>query len=124
MNLDSSVVLRHLPNLYLAPPFAITRKKGDCLPTLTLAKFSYGIVLSLMKNLLGILVLLAFAYKCYAQAVVPPNVRAIEYPGSAKGVEGILGSADMLYGIPLPEGKIIGDTYLDTHWKNSSILVV
>ena len=29
----------------------------------------------------------------------------------------------MLYGIPLPEGKIIGDTYLDIHWKNSSILL-
>jgi len=29
----------------------------------------------------------------------------------------------MLYGIPLPEGKTVGDTYLDTHWRNSSILL-
>ena len=29
----------------------------------------------------------------------------------------------MLYGIPLPEGKIIGDTYLDIHWNNASILL-
>ena len=75
-----------------------------------------------MKNLLGILVLLAFGSKCYAQAVVPPNVRAANTLDRLRESRDF-GSADMLYGIPLPEGEIIGDTYLDIHWKNSSILL-
>ena len=75
-----------------------------------------------MKNLVWILVLLTFTSKCYAQAVVPPNVRATNTLDRLKESRD-LGSADMLYGIPLPEGKTIGDTYLDTHWKNSSILL-
>jgi len=29
----------------------------------------------------------------------------------------------MLYGIPLPEGKVVGDTYLSTEWKRSVILL-
>lgn len=78
--------------------------------------------MSLMKNLVGILVPLVFAYKCYAQAVVPPNVRASNTLDRLKESRDF-GSADMLYGIPLPESKTIGDTYLDTHWKNSSILL-
>ena len=78
--------------------------------------------MSLMKNLVAILVLLVFAYKCYAQAVVPPNVRASNTLDRLKESRDF-GSADILYGIPLPEGKTIGDTYLDTHWKNSSILL-
>ena len=68
------------------------------------------------------LILLTFASKCYAQAVVPPNVRASNTLDRLKESRDF-GSADMLYGIPLPEGKIIGDTYLDIHWKNSSILL-
>ena len=75
-----------------------------------------------MKNLLAILVLSTFAFKCYAQAVVPPNVRATNTLDRLRESRDF-GSADMLYGIPLPEGEIIGDTYLDIHWKNSSILL-
>jgi hypothetical protein len=75
-----------------------------------------------MKNLVGILGLLAFSYECYAQAVVPPNVRAANTLDRLKESRDF-SSADLLYGIPLPEGKIIGDTYLDIHWKNSSILL-
>jgi hypothetical protein len=75
-----------------------------------------------MKNLLRILVLLTFASKCYAQAVVPPNVRASNTLDRLKESRD-LSTADMLYGIPLPEGNTIGDTYLDTHWKDASILL-
>jgi hypothetical protein len=75
-----------------------------------------------MKNLVGILVLLTFFAKSYAQAVVPPNIRASNTLDKLNDLDG-LGMGDMLYGIPLPEGKVIGDTYLDTHWKNSSLLL-
>jgi hypothetical protein len=78
--------------------------------------------LSLMKNLVGILVLLAFAFKCHAQAVVPPNVRATHTLDRLRESREF-NTADLLYGIPLPEGTTIGDTYLDAHWKTSSILL-
>ena len=75
-----------------------------------------------MKNLVRILILLTFAFKCYAQAVVPPNVRASNTLDRLKESRDF-NTADMLYGIPLPEGKTIGDTYLDMHWKDASILL-
>ena len=75
-----------------------------------------------MKILVRILVLLTFAFKCYAQAVVPPNVRASNTLDRLKESRDF-NTADMLYGIPLPEGKTIGDTYLDMHWKDASILL-
>jgi hypothetical protein len=34
-----------------------------------------------------------------------------------------LGNNEMMFGIPLPEGKVIGDTYLSTEWKRSVILL-
>ena len=52
----------------------------------------------------------------------PANVRASNTLDRLKESRD-LGSTDMLYGIPLPEGKTVGDTYLDTHWRNSSILL-
>ena len=75
-----------------------------------------------MKNLVRILVLLTFAFKCYAQAVVPPNVRASNTLDRLRESRDF-STADMLYGIPLPEGKTIGDSYLDANWKDASILL-
>jgi hypothetical protein len=54
--------------------------------------------------------------------VIPSNVRAtntIERLTDSNG----LGTNEMMYGIPLPEGKVIGDTYLSTQWKRSVILL-
>lgn len=65
---------------------------------------------------------MAMAINGYAQAVVPINIRAtntLEHLFDFNGIN----NADLLYGIPLPAGKVIGDTYLDTHWKNSTILL-
>src|SRR5688572_1361995 len=75
-----------------------------------------------MENLVRILVFLTFAFNCYAQAVVPPNVRASNTLDRLKESRDF-STADMLYGIPLAEGKTIGDTYLDMHWKVASILL-
>ena len=75
-----------------------------------------------MKNLVRILVLLTFVSKSYGQTVVPPNVRASYTLDRLNDSQG-LGNSDMLYGIPLPEGKTIGDTYLNTRWQKSSILL-
>ena len=58
----------------------------------------------------------------YTQSVVPNNIRAANTLDRLVDLDG-LSNADMLYGIPLPEGKVIGDTYLDVQWKAASILL-
>jgi hypothetical protein len=70
----------------------------------------------------SVLVLCLIAISTSAQTVVPPNIRAsntIEKLTDFRGLE----TGEMLFGIPLPEGKVIGDTYLDTKWKTGSIML-
>jgi hypothetical protein len=75
-----------------------------------------------MKNLLLSFLLLMLGAMSYGQAVVPPNIRATNTLERLNDLDG-LGMGDLLYGIPLPEGKVVGDTYLDTSWRVSSILL-
>ena len=65
-----------------------------------------------MENLIRFIVLFALISKGYAQAVVPENVRAANTLEKLQDLDR-MGNADMLYGIPLPPGKVIGDTYID-----------
>ena len=59
----------------------------------------------------------------YAQGrVIPSNVRAVNTIERLTDSNG-LGNNEMMFGIPLPEGKVIGDTYLSTAWKRSVILL-
>ena len=59
----------------------------------------------------------------YAQgSVIPSNVRAVNTIERLTDSNG-LGNNEMLFGIPLPEGKVVGDTYLSTQWKKSVILL-
>ena len=63
------------------------------------------------------------ALKAYSQgSVIPANVRAVNTIEGLTDSNG-LGNNEMLYGIPLPEGKVIGDTYLSTEWNKSVILL-
>jgi hypothetical protein len=65
----------------------------------------------------------AASYNIYGQgSVIPANVRAVNTLEGLTDSNG-LGNNEMLYGIPLPEGKVIGDTYLSTQWKRSVILL-
>ncbi|HYI76023.1 MAG TPA: hypothetical protein VEW65_00300, partial [Chryseolinea sp.] len=75
-----------------------------------------------MRNLVSALLLFAFVSGSYAQAVVPANVRATNTFDKLNDLDGI-NTGEILYGIPLPQGKTIGDTYLDMHWRKSSILL-
>lgn len=60
---------------------------------------------------------------CYSQgSVIPSNVRAVNTIERLTDSNG-LGNNELMYGIPLPEGKVIGDTYLSTQWKRSVILL-
>ena len=75
-----------------------------------------------MKNSILVLQFFALISVGYAQSVVPNNIRAANTLDRLVDLDG-LSNADMLYGIPLPEGKVIGDTYLDAQWKAASILL-
>ena len=57
-----------------------------------------------------------------ASTVIPPNVRAVNTIERLTDSNG-LGTNEMMYGIPLPPGKVIGDTYLYPQWKRSAILL-
>jgi hypothetical protein len=75
-----------------------------------------------MKNSMMVLIFLVLASKGYSQSVVPNSIRAsnmIERLFESNGIT----NAAILYGIPMLPGKVVGDTYLQTHWKNSTILL-
>lgn len=57
-----------------------------------------------------------------AQYAVPPNIRATNTLDRLIFSEGV-DVGDMLYGIPMPPGKVIGDNYLTTQWRKSNVLL-
>ena len=71
-----------------------------------------------------VILLLFISLKVNSQpgSVIPSNVRAVNTIERLTDSNG-LGTNEMMYGIPLPEGKVIGDTYLDTQWRRSIILL-
>lgn len=71
-----------------------------------------------------ILVLLALSigFVKAQNSAIPNYVRAVNALERLSDSNG-LGTNEMVYGIPLPPGKVIGDTYLSTSWKKSVILL-
>lgn len=55
-------------------------------------------------------------------STVPANIRAANTLDRLSARDGI-GSNDLMYGIPLPPGKVIGDTYLDTRWHAATLML-
>ncbi len=76
------------------------------------------------KEMVILLSFTFFALQASAQqgSVLPPNIRAVNTIERLTDSNG-LGTNEMIYGIPLPEGKVIGDTYLNLEWKKSAILL-
>lgn len=75
-----------------------------------------------MRQLFVIACLLCvITVKSYGQPVsaLPNSIRASETLDNINE----LSSGEMLYGIPMPEGKVIGDTYLSTNWMKSTLLL-
>lgn len=68
-------------------------------------------------------VLLVFLFSCggfaVAQSAMPQNIRAENTLDRLSDVDG-LSNSDLLYGIPLPPGGVIGNTYLDDKWNIAS----
>ncbi|MEO7990325.1 MAG: hypothetical protein ABI663_12340 [Chryseolinea sp.] len=75
----------------------------------------------------GAVILLLFTFfALYASAqqgsALPPNIRAVNTIERLTDSNG-LGTNEMMYGIPFPEGKVIGDTYLNLEWRKATILL-
>lgn len=92
------------------------------MPTYILVNLSSWFKKSFMKNSILIFIFLVLAIKSFAQSAVPNNIRATNTLDRLFDQNG-LSNSEMLYGIPMPPGKVIGDTYLETHWQNSTILL-
>jgi hypothetical protein len=65
---------------------------------------------------IGILI----AINVYSQNAIPTHIRAINLMQQVKA--GVT-TSDVFFEIPLPAGKVVGDTYLDTKWKSGSIML-
>ena len=75
-----------------------------------------------MKILVTVIFVLVATLEGQSQAIVPPNIRATNTLEKLFDYNGI-DEGDILYGIPLPEGKVVGDTYIDTHWRNANVML-
>ena len=62
--------------------------------------------------------------KSYSQPVsaLPNTIWAVNTIEGLNDTNG-LGNGEVLYGIPIPEGKVIGDTYLNKNWMISTLLL-
>jgi hypothetical protein len=73
-----------------------------------------------MKALVFTIVLSIPLYCSAQSSAVPQGIRATQL---MQRVGGGLKPSDILFGIPLPPGKVIGDTYLDKQWRQGSIML-
>ncbi|HTE29728.1 MAG TPA: hypothetical protein VK666_05095 [Chryseolinea sp.] len=65
---------------------------------------------------------LSFGYLGAQSSAIPPTVRAVNTLERLTDSNG-LGTNEMMYGIPIPPGKVVGNTYLSTAWRQSAILL-
>jgi len=76
-----------------------------------------------MKRAILLLAVLCRFATTYGQTAIPPNMRAQITLGQLSNPVRGLSGGDMLYGIPMEPGKVIGDNYLDKKWNRANILL-
>ena len=76
------------------------------------------------KNISCILSFSLIVLQATAQqgSAIPPNIRAVNTIERLTDSNG-LGTNEMMFGIPFPEGKVVGDTYLNVEWRRAAILL-
>lgn len=74
-----------------------------------------------MRVLLVLLSIL-LQFQVFGQWAIPAQMRA-ENTLDRLSDKGGLSNSDILYGVPLPPGKVIGDNYLDKKWNKANILL-
>lgn len=62
------------------------------------------------------------SFSLFGQWAIPPVLRAENTLDRLSNKNG-LSQGDLLYGLPIPPGSIIGDTYLDKKWNGATILL-
>jgi hypothetical protein len=75
-----------------------------------------------MRNIIILFFNVVTGIAAYSQAAMPDNLRAASTLDRLTNFQGN-NTPDMLYGIPMPPGKVIGDTYLSTDWKIATVLL-
>lgn len=75
-----------------------------------------------MKVFYILSMLLICDYSAYSQWAVPANMRAENTLDRLSDKNG-LSNSDILYGIPLPPGNVVGDVYFDKKWNAGSIML-
>jgi hypothetical protein len=76
-----------------------------------------------MKRLFLVLIVSGTVTCTYAQWAIPPNMRAQNtLTRLSEPIRG-MSNADLLYGIPMEPGIVIGDNYLDKKWNTANILL-
>jgi hypothetical protein len=75
-----------------------------------------------MKSLILFLGMISFSLNSWAQWAIPTQMRA-ENTLDRLSDKGGLSSSDLLYGIPITPGNVIGDMYLDKKWNAATILL-
>jgi hypothetical protein len=76
-----------------------------------------------MKGLILVLIVISLVIDAKAQWAIPPNMRAQNTLNRLSEPIRGMSSADLLYGIPMEPGIVIGDNYLDKKWNTATILL-
>lgn len=74
-----------------------------------------------MKVLFAFL-LVSVQFEAFSQWAIPTQMRA-ENTLDRLSDKGGLSNSDILYGVPMPPGNVIGDNYLDKKWNKANILL-
>jgi len=69
-----------------------------------------------------VLLSILLQFQVFGQWAIPAQMRA-ENTLDRLSDKGGLSNSDILYGVPLPPGKVIGDNYLDKKWNKANILL-
>lgn len=69
-----------------------------------------------------VLLSILLQFEVFGQWAIPAQMRA-ENTLDRLSDKGGLSNSDILYGVPLPPGKVIGDNYLDKKWNKANILL-
>jgi hypothetical protein len=72
------------------------------------------------KKILFVILSLLLNAEVFSQATLTDNVRAANTLDRLSSYQGNH-TPDLLYGIPFPPGKVVGDSYLSTDWKISTV---
>jgi hypothetical protein len=75
-----------------------------------------------MKHLILFFSSILFFFNSFGQWAIPAQMRA-ENTLDRLSSKNSMSASDILYGVPLPPGSVIGDDYLDKKWNMSTILL-